>query len=233
MKHTEMNIYLSMLRKAGLDVADLPPEDEDPFEPVMVGGPRFRCLSAIPEDDWQRYNDPSSDQGPWFALEYGDEIRARQKKIHRYSRKDRFRFTLMQLLAIGGDVPTRVIELVRSNLKTKKPKQLWNHTRAILKGNGLRKFYNRIPYILRIVYNLKISNIASQKIMDILGRFDTLGYQFDTRLKAKWGRKYFLNMRFVALSLIKQQGILFPYDIPFARTSRKRRYLENLFTDFE
>lgn len=230
----EMNIYMAMLRKAGVPVTDFPIEKvEDDFQPVIGKGPHVRMFTTIPEDDWQRYNDPTACDGPWFALEYNDELLACQKKIHRYSRKDRFRFTLMQLLAMGGDVPIGVIDMVRWKLKTTKPRQLWNHTRAILKANGLRKFYNRIPYILRIVCDLKITNITGAKILSILDKFDTLSYDFDQTLKKKWNRKYFLNMRFVALVLIKRCGITFPYEIPFARTSRKRRYLENLFNDFE
>ena len=77
------------------------------------------------------------------------EGRSSGRPTHRYSRVERFEFTLGQLLGFKGDVPERVIEVCRCAVKVYTPKTVWNEVRAVLKRNKWRKMYNRIPYIIR------------------------------------------------------------------------------------
>ena len=181
------------------------------------------CLSNQNEFDGQ----------PIFAIDYDQEISYEWKKKHRYSRKDRFRFTIYQLLGVGGEVPLEIILKVKSTLgRFSKRSKLWNSIRKILKDNNWRKFYNRIPsIIIRINNTLGPKNIEN-KIPLILEEFNKMDFKFNNELHEKWNRSYFLNLRFVALKLIEKYNIQFPYKIPFVRTLRKRKYLDDLYNQF-
>ncbi len=209
-------------------------------EPVVVeeGASKPSAQSyyfpTIPQDDWQRFNDPLALSTPWFALEYADEVKAKQQRIHRYSRVARFKFTLYQLLGMSGDVDNSIILIVMGDprLQTSPPK-IWNSVRSILKSHKLRKYYNRIPYIIRRVAGLKITGITGRKLTAIMAQFLKISWQFDNGKRKDWNLSYFLNMRFVAVCLMKRFDIIYPYAVPSARTARKRRYLTLLFDEFE
>lgn len=169
--------------------------------------------------------------GPNFGLEYEDVLRASQKKIHRYNRVDRLKFTLCQLAGISGDVPQRLIEIIKLKLKTKNPNKIWNSIRKILKKAKLRKYYNRIPLIIKHLTGKVLIGFGDNNVLDkILQRFKYIHILFNSTLKNKWERKYFLNMRYLSLKLIQEQGCIYPYHIPTIRTSRKKKYLDNLFS---
>lgn len=50
--------------------------------------------------------------------------------------------------------------------------------------------------------------------------------------KAKWNRKYFPNLRYVALTLMEMHGYEYAYFVPKARTGRKRKVLGDICKDF-
>ncbi len=212
------------------------PEEVEEEPPVQTVRPSLKGshFLKVPQDDWQRFNDPLTGNSPWFALEYNDEICHSRNRIHRYSRTSRFKFTLFQLLGLNGDVTYGLIDMVAQhpNLKTS-PCKIWNSVRSILKEKGLRKFYNRIPLLIRHVAGLKVVGITDDKLTRMMDIFVKISYQFDNGKKKDWGLSYFLNMRFVSLSLMEKFDITYPYAVPFARTARKRRYLAALFEDFK
>jgi len=167
-----------------------------------------------------------------FAIDYNDEVTMYWRKPHRYSRTGRFKFTLHQLMGVGGDVPEDVLEVIRQrlkNMRTRKRK-IWNQVRGILKQNGWRRYYNRIPFIIKRCTGLKPELPYLTEM--ILGDFQQMHYQFDNGLAVKWGRSYFLNMRYVALKLLEKYKVVYPYKVPYVRTMRKRKYLDILFDDF-
>lgn len=167
-----------------------------------------------------------------FGIDYNDEVTMYWKKPHRYSRTDRFRFTLHQLMGCSGDIPPEVVYSVKQQLKKVKisRKKIWNQIRFILKVNGWRLYYNRIPQLISYCTGLRpILNNASPFI---LHEFQQMHYQFDNGLAVKWKRSYFLNLRFVALKLMEKHGIVYPYRVPFVRTLRKKKYLTSLFNEF-
>jgi Poxvirus Late Transcription Factor VLTF3 like len=175
---------------------------------------------------------------PQYGLDYDQEIdfMLNYKRKHRYSRKLRFKFILYQLLGMSGDVPKSVTSLVRKELKIQKnirKQRIWNDIRTILKKHKLRKYYNRISSIIKEITGLKAIEINSEKIQLILDKFFKFDYLFDSQYRSQWSRKYFPNLRFVALKLIVSSGITFPYNVPLMRTARKRKYLEKLFVDLE
>lgn len=193
-------------------------------------------------------SEPSSDDGEYafwdvrdnlnseYMLDYSQEIEysLNCKKLHRYSRKDRFRFILYQLLGISGDIPKSVVTIVRRGLgKKTNTSTIWNQVRLLLKQNKLRKYYNRIPQLIRHVVHKSPTGITYSRVASILEDFSNFDYQFDNNLRFKWDRRYFPNLRFVALKLIAKYEISFPYHVTLVRTSRKKKYLEKLYEQFE
>ena len=169
-----------------------------------------------------------------FAVEYQHHEELKLHKIHRYSRTDRFKFTLFQLLGSSGYVPHEIKLLVKKQLgrKTRKSK-IWNQVRAILKKQGLRRYYNRIPQIIRFVAKLNPKGIDKEFVIDnILNDFKCLHYKWNHGLGESLNRKYFPNLRFIALKLMNKHGITFPYNIPLVRTLRKKKYLNTLYEKF-
>jgi hypothetical protein len=63
----------------------------------------------------------------------------------------------------------------------------------------------------------------------ILNDFQKIHYNFD--LKRNGAKKYFPNLRFVALTLIKKWGGRFRIKIPFIRTRRKLAPLEKIINE--
>lgn len=189
----------------------------------------------LPEEYFEEYWSDKDALNSDFHLDYDQEVDYHMncKKLHRYSRKARFKFILFQLLGMSGTTPREVVRTVRRSLgKVVKTSRIWNRTRAILKKHRLRKYYNRIPQIIKLVSQKKPVGITSVKIQAILDDFFNLDYQFNNKLRGEWDRKYFPNLRFIALKLISKYDIHYPYHVPLIRTSRKKKYLENLFSQF-
>lgn len=184
----------------------------------------------------QTFEEETYYREPLFHLDYDQEIHHAMnfKKKHRYSRKDRFRHTLYQLLGMSGEVPKRVVKIIKTELGPRSRKQkIWNDIRAILKKHKLRRYYNRIPSLIKSVCGLKPMLINSQKVTSILDTFFLFDYNFNILFQRKWDRKYFPNLRFIALKLINDNQIEYPYHVPLIRTSRKKKYLELLFKEFK
>jgi hypothetical protein len=183
---------------------------------------------------WDNYG-PSTEQHP-MVMDYQQELDYAQnlKKIHRYDRKERFRYTLYQLVGASGTVPASLCKAIKeANGKRVRKSRVWNMIRNYLKRNKLRQHYNRIPQIISRIYKLKPLNLTGDIITNIFKDFHCFHYQFNNDLRFKWKRSYFPNLRFVALKLLEKYGVQFPYSVPLVRTLRKRKYLNNLYNDFE
>jgi len=148
------------------------------------------------------------------------ERRGSLRPIHRYSRIERFESILYQLIGARGKVPKRIINYIKLVGYDKQPELLWESIRAILKEKGWRLYYNRIPTILQMLGESKTINFQDQALLisEIVIDFRKLSAAFDRR---PGGRKYFPNLRFIALKLLEAHGAVFEYMIPFIRTPRK------------
>ena len=228
--------YIDLLNDINIDTSDLTPIPHKSYD--------INYNQQIPDEiyeywDWgshvlQNLNEPGCEHP--FAIEYNDEKNIFWRKIHRYSRKERFKFTLYQLLGVSGDVPLNVVSLVKHKVgRYSTKKKLWNTIRQILKESNNRRYYNRIPTIIQMISS-KLKPIGITQSPDvlklILQRFNEMDSKFNKILKKKWDRSYFLNLRYVALRLIDEFKISFPYKIPIIRTLRKKQYLNNLYDDF-
>ncbi len=225
-QYTQKSAYESMLEDLGI-FQEFPVEKEE----EIPSSPESTEYEYTEYDSGGLSFEMTGKGGPQFCLEYDDVIFASQKKIHRYSRKDRLKFTVCQLAGISGDVPERLIDLIRHKLKTRNPNKIWNGVRKLLKKGKFRRYYNRIPHIIKQITGLRIIGFDTGVLPRIENRFTELMIKFDTHFKEKWQRQYFLNMRFLCLKLIFEQGCLYPYYIPLIRTNRKRKYLDLLFNE--
>jgi len=236
-----MDPYRLLLDQLGIPTDDIPPD-----ELVIVDHDSEKEETIIEEEYYQYTPEQLLDmdlesalmwQEPDFHLDYDQEIHhsMNYKKKHRYSRKDRFRHTLYQLLGMSGDTPHWLNRVIKTELKGKKVKKqkIWNDIRQILKRKKLRRYYNRIPSLIKNICGLKPLHINSEKVSRIIETFFLFDYNFDQKLRESWSRQYFPNLRFISLKLIAESGIKYPYHVPLIRTSRKKKYLENLFTEFK
>jgi len=155
------------------------------------------------------------------------------RPIHRYSRLERFRVTLRQLIGEHGTVPDHIIMTVGHYLMLQgSGDNLWNRTRAILKHFKARIYYNRIPYILKQLKYQQCISWDSQEYEDIMAKFKVISRSFDEQ-KNKYKRKYFPNLRFIALKLLQEAGGEMNIKIPLARTLRKEKALEKLWLELK
>jgi hypothetical protein len=228
-----MDQYRFLLEELGIVDHEIPPDDIVEEETIIEewGYPmEYRDRLDLDVEEALMWEEPE------FHLDYDQEIHhsMNYKKKHRYSRKDRFRHTLYQLLGMSGETPKWLTKLVKSELgKRVKKQKIWNEIRIILKRHKLRRYYNRIPSLIKNVSGLKPMGTNSEKVSLILKTFFLFDYNFDNQLRSKWSRQYFPNLRFIALKLVAESGIKYPYHVPLIRTSRKKKYLEILYNDFK
>lgn len=237
-----MDPYRLLLQELGIE-NDIPPDSEPTVEKAswnltsLIDTPcEFTCWdlpTMLPDEELES---EAFWEEPEYHLDYDQEMHHAMNytKKHRYSRKDRFRSTLYQLLGMNGEIPPSVIGIVKRELGSKVKKQkIWNDVRTILKRHKLRRYYNRIPSIIKIISGLKPLGITSTRISLILESFFKFDYHFNDHLKREWKREYFPNLRFIALKLAKEMEIEYPYHVPLIRTSRKKKYLENIFQELK
>ncbi len=164
-----------------------------------------------------------------FATDYKLEQSYSQRKVHRYDRKARFTTTIRQLMGERGKVPIGVLGVIKGYFKIHEP--WWEQVRRILKHYKFRLYYNRIPLIIRYCTGQDIidwKKCNRDFFTGIMEQFNDICYQFDLQ-KEEIGRKYFPCMRFIALKLLETNSIPLNYEIPRARTARKKKDLEELW----
>lgn len=165
-----------------------------------------------------------------FVTDYTMEQEGYFTKVHRYDRIARFKATLLNLIGFRGKVPEHVLSLVKTFLKPDSA-DVWNDTRAILKHYKLRRYYDNIPIILQ---QLKIGTgfkkLKHDEVESIINDFKCLSDRFE-RTKKNYQRRYFPNIRFIALKLLDLHGFSAVYQIPFARTERKNKSLDDIWIE--
>lgn len=165
-----------------------------------------------------------------LALNFADEVQLpKRRPVHRYCRKERFRFVLGQLMGCSGHVPQEVLAAMdKTYLTTLSSEQVWDAVRHTLKQRGWRIYYNRIPAILSGLGLIQFRFGDTSKFKDILHDFELMDSIFPT-LKPQLGRVYFPNLRFTAVKLMHRHGIFMPVTIPLARTQRKLEALHDIY----
>ena len=170
------------------------------------------------------------DAAPFVTDFKMEQERGKMRPIHRYSRVERFESVLYQLIACRGKVPKSIVNLIRESGYDKDPSKIWNSVRSILKANHGRVYYNRIPSILNILgYDRKIQfGDSNELVRRIVQDFRILSGRFDT-MKTKLKRVYFPSLRFIACKLLELYDVTFEFEIPFVRTPRKLKAMEELW----
>jgi hypothetical protein len=104
----------------------------------------------------------------------------------------------------------------------------WFECRSILKKNNFSKYYNCIPAIIRRYCYFKEKIVYTQRdyalIMETFKQFQK------AFASNKHGRKYFPNLRYIALKIMAHHKIPLQYPIPFLITKTKIKPLNDLFT---
>jgi Poxvirus Late Transcription Factor VLTF3 like len=163
-----------------------------------------------------------------LVSDYKQEHEYDLRPIHRYSRLARFKSTLYQLIGERGSVPSAVITMVKAYLKPDS-KDKWNATRSILKHYKQTAYYNRIPLILvTLGYQKSVPSTTGSQLSLIINDFMRISEKFE-RIKHTFKLRYFPNIRFIVLKLLQKHGIETNYPVPFIRTERKRKSLEELW----
>lgn len=168
-----------------------------------------------------------------LVTDYKMERQYDMRPIHRYSRLERFKVTLRQLIGEHGVVPDHIVTVVGHYLSIQEEtSDLWNRTRSILKTLKCRLYYNRIPFILKKLKYDQCIKWDAKEYLDIVERFKVISYTFDQE-KKNFKRTYFPNLRFIALKLLEESGGQMIVPIPLARTVRKRNALEKLWQELK
>jgi hypothetical protein len=163
-----------------------------------------------------------------FVSDYKMEQERYIQKTHRYSREARFKVCLLNLLGERGRIPEMVITMVKTSLNPGSNDK-WNDTRRILKHYKQRRYYDNIPLILRMLkYERLFKPITSEKFEELINDYKCLSTRFES---IKTGRRYFPNIRYVVFKLLELHDINPNYPIPFARTSRKLKSLNELWSN--
>lgn len=185
------------------------------------------------EPDLYGYQDyyviETSESSKPFQYDYNDSAVTNSRPIHRYKRIERFTFTLGYLVGLKGSIPDKVI--FACSKVNKNPETIWYDIKKILKQNHWNIYYNRISLIINHL-GLKVTNNMSNTIFyEIINEFKYLNTKFEQGKKKKWNRRYFLNLKFVALKLLQQYNVTFNISIPLIKTKRKLVVLNELWND--
>lgn len=160
-----------------------------------------------------------------------DKPSKRERPIHHYSREQRFKWTLRVLLGGSRDsIPLNVLTCFQRGDINWDPFKIWKSIRNALKLNGYVKYYNRIPEILRWhYYSHTIIIPKTINYEEMYTSFKKMHYNFS---KITWEkRKYFPNLRYIVLRMLKERGVIFQYHIPLLHTKSKLPILNSVWEE--
>ena len=159
------------------------------------------------------------------------------KKIHRYDRLARFKKTLHNLLgwtSLGQTVNLASLTHILAPLKTWiKDDSVTSYTDAknILIHYGEKKLIEFIPAILKLLNKPPALTLdtkhASQIVQDILDDFKLIERKYFIE-GLRESRKYFPNMKYLALKLLVDHGAI-NVCIPLLKTRRKLVEIEQVY----
>ena len=238
-----MNPFVQLLLEVGICVDPSEFEDEKiptpPSSPILANRPHHYdgnvpvfTLDQITNSEPEQFgfeNYLVVDCQPDYALNWEDEQNLQKKRpVHRYCRKERFRFTLCQLLGSSGRISPQICEHFKNmDLQDIPRNQLWNFLRSELKKKGW-KIYNRIPGLVGEIGRSKARMTNMKAYQQILDDFEKMHIAWPD-IKSEFDRKYFPNLRYVALKLMAKAGIEPVIEIPLTRTPRKQILLDEIY----
>lgn len=157
--------------------------------------------------------------------------------IHRYSRTTRFKMIVGQLLGHIGFVTKRSKDMaddvgreVSQFYKDYTPPcMVWEVLRGVLKENKRQIFYNRIPALAKRIGMIdRDTSITTRQWTNIISDFESMNEIFP-RIRHRLNRKYFPNLRFIALKLLRRHKVDLVISVPYTRTPCKYEALEQDF----
>lgn len=159
-----------------------------------------------------------------FALEFEDEqfLMENGRNIHRYVRYMRFKYTLQRLCGQSRVIiPDTVLAVLEYEGVVMEKERIWNSVRGILKQYKYKKYYDRIPCIIKELGYPGRIHISDTVMKQILLEFHDMSETFDELKRGgMMDIKYFPNLRFVALKLMEKHGVQIDYHIPFIRVKK-------------
>lgn len=238
-----MNPFVQLLLEVGIcvDPSDFECPEAPPPSPILADRPHHYD-GDIPVFTLDQINNSEPEQfgfteylvvdgEPTYALNWEDEQQLEKKRpVHRYCRKERFRFTLCQLLGCSGRIPPQIYNHFKNlNLDHIPQDQLWNFLRTELKKQGW-KIYNRIPGLVGHIGRSKARMTNLKAYQQILEDFEKMHIAWPD-IKSRFGRKYFPNLRYTALKLMSKSGIDPVLEIPLTMTPRKQVVLDEIYEE--
>lgn len=148
------------------------------------------------------------------------------RPIHRYSRFDRFRMVLLQLLGWRGKVEEDVFEICEMIDFDKL--DAWYVFKRELKWNDKSRYYNRIPRILFLMGRSGRLQVDSLSFNAILERFRRLEYLFSLQSE----RKYFPSLRYTSIRLLWEFGIEHDFRIDSLLTKHRKEALDDFWNRY-
>lgn len=162
-----------------------------------------------------------------FGLDWKFEQGRSWRQVHRYSRIERFKTVLLDLVGGRKCVPPHVIETVKFWGIDAREKKMWNSARMILRAYGWKKYYNKIPSILACFGGTQ-DQITSLEIDRVMCKFRAISARFD-EIKGTLGRTYFPDLRYIALKLLEEVGVEMSYAAVKLKTRRKLVEYESVY----
>lgn len=128
-----------------------------------------------------------------------------------------------------GKVPFEVFETVMDQITFASEQDMWLDISNILSKSGNWKYVNRIPTITNMLGYDPYFQTRRQEF--ILERFYTASARFDyLKERNELGdRKYFPNLRYVALRLLAEHEATFTYPVTLLKTKSKLKPMDELY----
>jgi hypothetical protein len=167
-------------------------------------------------------------------VQFGSSLYSEQqvrelRPIHHYDRLQRFGSIVRKLLGNGPVIPVRVLEEIKNRGLDQRGDHVWNDVRFQLKQMGKNKWYNHIPEIIAYCHHPLKMRTEEMDLDGLFLAFKKMSWKFD---HTEWGdRRYFPNLRYVALRLLVDYGVWFEYYVPILQTPRKYPLLDQVWNE--
>lgn len=187
--------------------------------PSVFGYTKFYVIDADPV-----YQHVTYDENPGFTWKP-------LRLPHLYDRTLRFRVIVCQLLGYKFSIAKSVLKTekwLKTSLEISDINgNYWFECRRVLKNNNFTKYYNCIPSIVREYCYFKEKVVYTENDFNLI--MMTFVYLQDAFKKNNCGRKYFPNLRFVALKVMEFHKIPLQFPIPLLITKTKIKSLTDIF----
>lgn len=194
-------------------------------------------LFGFPEEyGYQGRYQVIDDDQPQYATEYQQENEVQPpKRKHLYCRFTRFRLLVNRLLGIGPARSRQYYDCLEKltehpDFESAPLGDIWRISHKILSKARLSKYYTFIPTFAQESNTVDISIIDKELVQRVLCNFMKmhLAYGYNGGIS---GRKYFPNLRYIAVRLLQNEGYSNPLGISGIKTKSRRERLEQDFRE--